>query len=113
MLEKLIKAINEKKLEVKNLVEQDRIEDATAAKEELKKLQAKFDLLKDMQDDETAGMAQTIKNAVGVKEVAALDREDAVHAFADAARHRFQNGRRPFEEDRRGGGGQSRDKPLP
>lgn len=91
MLEKLIKAINEKKLEVKNLVEQDRIEDATAAKEELKKLQAKFDLLKDMQDDETAGMAQTIKNAVGVKEVTALDKEDAIHAFADAARHRFQN----------------------
>ena len=44
----LLDKINEKKLEVKNLAEQGKLEEAKAAKDELKNMQIKFDLLKDV-----------------------------------------------------------------
>lgn len=48
----LLNSINAKKTEVKNLVEAGKIEDAKNAKEELKNMQAEFDILKDLEDDE-------------------------------------------------------------
>ncbi len=48
----LLNSINSKKSEVKNLVDAGKIDEAKAAKEELKALQDKFDILKDMEDDE-------------------------------------------------------------
>ena len=48
----LLNSINTKKTEVKNLVESGKLEDAKNAKEELKTMQAEFDILKDLEDDE-------------------------------------------------------------
>lgn len=50
----LLNSINEKKAEVKSLVEAGKIAEAKSAKEELKTMQDKFDILKDMEDDEPA-----------------------------------------------------------
>ena len=48
----LLNAINAKKTEVKNLVSEDKLEEAQTAKDELMALQNKFDILKDLEDDE-------------------------------------------------------------
>lgn len=48
----LLNSINTKKTEVKNLVEAGKLEEAKTAKEELKNMQAEFDILKDIEDDE-------------------------------------------------------------
>jgi HK97 family phage major capsid protein len=55
MNEKLLKmlaAINDKKAEAKKLVEENKIDEAKTAKAELVKLQAAFDVAKDLYDDE-------------------------------------------------------------
>ena len=44
-LKKMLDSINAKKQEVKDLCKAGKIEDAATAKEELKKLQAQFDLV--------------------------------------------------------------------
>ena len=80
----LLDQINEKKVEVKNLVTENKIEEAEAAKNELIALQAKFDLLKDIEDPEGDGTVP----AEGKKE---MNPENAIHEFAEAARNRFQN----------------------
>ena len=46
----LLNAINEKKLAIQNLVEAGKLEEAKTEKAELKKMQDKFDLLKDLDD---------------------------------------------------------------
>ena len=48
----LLDQINAKKAEVKNLVEAGNLDEAEAAKNELKNLQREFDLLKDLEDEE-------------------------------------------------------------
>lgn len=48
----LLNKIGDKKTEIKNLVESGKLEDAKNAKEELKTMQAEFDILKDLEDDE-------------------------------------------------------------
>lgn len=66
----LLNKINAKKAEIKALVADGKIEDAASAKEELKKLQASFDILADLEDDEAQqaqqqaaeGNAQTAGN---------------------------------------------------
>lgn len=79
----LLVSINSKKEEVKNLVKENRIEEATEAKAELVTLQNKYDLLKDLEDVPP-------ENLQPVKTVAPAQK-DAVHIFADAARHGFRN----------------------
>lgn len=85
-LQKLLDSINRKKEEVKNLVQEGKIPEAKEAKEELKTLQEKFDLLQDLEEGETEDMRR--KDADGKARRA--DGEDAVKAFADAARHGFR-----------------------
>lgn len=75
---KLLDDINDKKAEVKQLAEDGKLEEAKAAKEELKELQSKFDLLKDLDD----------KAPEGKKKPAGPD--DAIKEFADAARNGFK-----------------------
>ncbi len=48
----LLNKIGDKKTEIKNLVENGKLEEAKNAKEELKTMQAEFDILKDIEDDE-------------------------------------------------------------
>lgn len=88
-LQELLNQINAKKLEVKNLAEQGKIEEAKTAKKELVKLQDQYNILKDIIENEQSGMTNGTANAVGVKEVTANGPADAIHDFAEAARHGF------------------------
>lgn len=81
----LLNAINAKKAEVQAFVEADQIEEAKVAKDELQKLQNKFDLIKDIEDPEP------VNNVVPTGAVPAEPAQDSVHAFAEAARHHFKN----------------------
>nr|DAQ91525.1 MAG TPA: major capsid protein [Caudoviricetes sp.] len=88
-LQELLNQINAKKLEVKNLAEQGKIEEAKTAKEELVKLQDQYNILKDIIENEQSGMTNGTANAVGMKVVTAGEPTDAIHDFAEAARHGF------------------------
>lgn len=85
-LRKLLNEINEKKTMVQNLVEQGKLEEAKAAKEELVNLQKKFDLLKDVMDPDGDGTV-----AEPVNTVPAAEPKNSVKEFADAARKGFRN----------------------
>ena len=86
-LKKLLDMINAKKLEVQNLVTDDKLEEAKAAKDELIALQNKYDLLKDVITAEETGEAAPIDN--GVKPIE--DKKDSTHEFANAVRSKFRN----------------------
>ena len=79
----LLAKINAKVQEVKNLVSEDKIEEAKSAKAELNKLQDKYDLIKDMEDDET----QSVKD--GIKLTKSSGAEDHTKEFAKAAKMGF------------------------
>jgi HK97 family phage major capsid protein len=76
---RLLDAINAKKAEVIALVNDGKIEEAKAAKAELVDLQAQFDLIKDLAPD--------LQPAKPVEDKP----QDAVHEFAEAARHGFRD----------------------
>lgn len=59
-MKKLLKEITDKKNEVKSLVKDEKLEKARAAKEELKKLQEKFDLLYDLEEEEREGIEDAV-----------------------------------------------------
>ncbi len=84
----LLNQINEKKTEVKNLVDANKLEDAKAAKEELKNLQEQFDILKDVMDPDGDGSVTDPENTVPVPR---NDPRDSVAEFANAARRGFRN----------------------
>lgn len=92
----LLDAINEKKLSIRNLVEAEKMEEAKAEKEELVKLQNKFDLLKDLGDEDleemrnkaSAGKAR-IADSGGIESEEPGNPKDSVHEFANAARRGF------------------------
>ena len=81
----LLDSINEQKNIVRNLVDAGKIDEAKEAKNKLKEMQDKFDILKDMDDTEPAPAP---KNAKPVKTV---HNETAEAKFANAARHCFKN----------------------
>ena len=81
----LLNSINARKAEVQALVEADKIDEAKVAKEELQRLQNKFDLIKDIEDPEP------VENKVPETGVPADQKKDSFHDFADAARHLFRN----------------------
>lgn len=83
----LLDQIKAKKLEVKNLVSENKLEEAKAAKQELKGLQEKFDLLKDIEDGAAAEVREKIEKGTATP----VEKEDAVKEFADAARNGFRN----------------------
>ena len=88
-LQELLDAINAKKAEVKNLAEQGKIAEAKTAKEELVNLQEQYNILKDVVEGEQTGMSiDNFANALAVK-IASASGSDAVHDFAEAARHGF------------------------
>ena len=89
-LQELLNQINQKKLEIKNFVDQDMIDEAEKAKEELQAMQKKFDILKDVVDPEGDGTAKPIDQARAV--VPAAGQKDAVHEFAEMVRSlRYMN----------------------
>jgi HK97 family phage major capsid protein len=94
----LLDAINQKKTMVKNLVDAGKLEDAAKEKEGLKELQQKFDLLKDLEDENLKNVATQLQNqAEGQPAVLTVKPEkgdgpaDAIKEFADAARRGFKN----------------------
>lgn len=83
----LLDKINEKKTEVQNLAETGKLEEAKAAKEELKNMQTQFDLLKDIVETEPENMyKEQPENAIPASEP-----KDSVKEFANAARRGFKN----------------------
>lgn len=92
----LLNQINEKKALVQNLAEEGKLEDAANEKEELKKLQQKFDILKDIEDTENEKMKNSLENKTGAASASVVkptkeEPMDHVKEFADAARGGFKN----------------------
>ena len=90
-LQKLLKQINDKKNEVKSLVNDGKLDKAKAAKEELKELQNRFDLLYDLDEDEQDGIKDkvnkgTAKQVGGEKKV---DKKNLVKAFVNIVKAGF------------------------
>lgn len=98
-MQKLLRAINDKKNEVKSLVAEGKLDKAKAAKEELKTLQEKFDLLFDLDEEEheeiedkvAAGKAKTIS---GDK----ADKKSLVKSFVNIIKAGFFH-KEPDEDD--------------
>lgn len=92
----LLDQIGEKKALVQKLANEGRLEDAAKEKEDLKKLQQKFDILKDIEDAEDEKMKASLVDKTeipGTKsmEPAKENATDHVKEFADAARGGFKN----------------------
>lgn len=83
----MLDSINNKKQEVKDLVEAGDLENAKKAKEELKNLQEQFDLLKDIEDDDVTNAAGRLKTGTAVP----IQDKNPEKEFADAARRGFRN----------------------
>lgn len=81
----LLDSINDKKAEVKKLAGKNKLDEARKAKDELKEMQEKFDLLKDLDD----GKLDDAKAKAAAKGMKPADKKDAVKEFADAARRGF------------------------
>lgn len=82
----LLDKINDKKGEVRSLVDQGKIEEAKAAKDELKKLQDEFDIMKDIDDTAVTNLENNTNKGVNLNQ-----KKDSVKEFADAARKGFRN----------------------
>lgn len=93
----LLEQINKQKQKVQNLVSEEKLDEAQEAKEELKNLQKKFDLLKDVLDAKKDSIKDSLSgdgenNQTQTVEPAGEDtKPDAVAAFAQAARGGFVN----------------------
>ena len=88
-MQKLLKAINDKKNEVKSLVNDGKLDKAKAAKEELKELQEKFDLLFDLDEEEHEEIEDKV--AMGTAERTGRGRCQGVQG---CVKHRHHKGRR-------------------
>lgn len=114
----LLNQINAQKQRVIDLANENKIKEATAAKEELKKLQNKFDLLKDVlesregsdeepddTDPDSGSEPTNPENAnAGGLHLININKNHAVHEFADAARHYFRNAKANTEGSKADGG---------
>lgn len=86
----ILKEIKEKKLEIKNLVSQNKIEEAKEAKKELQKLQDKFEILQDIMDDENQSILDSINDGevsdlsdISDKNKKTIDLKTQVKAFVN------------------------------
>ena len=75
----LLDSINDKKAEVKKLVAENKLDEAKKAKDELKEMQDKFDLLKDLDDEKVDDMkgkasAKTVKKVSLLQETSFLEK---------------------------------------
>lgn len=98
-MQKLLKAINDKKNEIKSLVAEGKLDKAKTAKEELKILQEKFDLLFDLDEEEHEEIEDKVaagkaKNISGGK----ADKKNLVKSFVNIIKAGFFH-REPDEDD--------------
>ena len=90
-LQKLLKQINDKKNEVKSLVNDGKLDKAKAAKEELKELQNRFDLLYDLDEEEQDGIENKVNNGTA-KQVGGdvkPDKKNIVKSFVNIVKAGF------------------------
>ena len=90
-LQKLLKQINDKKNEVKSLVNDGKLDKARAAKEELVELQNRFDLLYDLDEDEQDGIENKVKDGTA-KQVGGdvkPDKKNIVKSFVNIVKAGF------------------------
>ena len=100
----LLNQINAQKQKVVDLANAGKLEEAKTAKEELQKMQNKFDLLKDVLDQEpVAEPIEPTAEPSGVHPVN-INKNHAIHEFADAARHYFRNAKANTEGTNTDGG---------
>ena len=85
----LLDKINATKKEVRNLAGEGKLAEAEEKKKELQNLQKKFDLLKDISDDDKSSMEDKAK-AGSAKKAEPGKENDAVKEFANAARRGFR-----------------------
>lgn len=98
-LKKLLEQINDKKKEVKNLVTDGELDKAKEAKEELKALQEKFDLLYDLEDEEHEEIEDKVnKGAAKVIAGGKMDKKNLVKSFVNIVKAGFLH-REANEED--------------
>lgn len=82
----LLDSINEKKALVQSLVADGKLEEARSEKEQLMELQNKFDILKDIEDEETSNMQQRAAENTAKP----VEEKNSVKEFANAARNGFR-----------------------
>ena len=97
-MQKLLKAINDKKNEVKSLVNDGKLDKAKAAKEELKELQEKFDLLFDLDEEEHEEIEDKVATGTAKTIGAKADKKNLVKAFVNIVKCGFLK-REPDEGD--------------
>lgn len=98
-MQKLLKQITDKKNEVKSLVTDGKLDKAREAKDELKALQEKFDLLFDLEDEEHSGIEDKVNK--GTAKVIAgekPDKKNLVKSFVNIIKAGFLH-REANEED--------------
>lgn len=83
----MLDAINEKKQQVIDLVNADKLDEAKEAKEELQTMQDKFDLLDDIEIEDK----EKVETEEEVTPMAVENKKDAIHEFAMAARSHFKS----------------------
>lgn len=102
-MQKLLKAINDKKNAVKSLVAEDKMDEAKKAKQELVELQDKFNLLADLEDDDMDDIEDALgtgkaKDITGGVSDPKAKKSTLVKAFVNIVKCGFLK-REPKEED--------------
>jgi HK97 family phage major capsid protein len=99
-MQKLLKAINDKKNEVKSLANDGKLEKAKAAKDELKALQEKFNLLCDLEDDALEEIKDRLEDGTAnvISEEKKPEKKNLVKAFVNIVKAGFM-GTKVNEED--------------
>ncbi|MEH7088106.1 phage major capsid protein [Priestia megaterium] len=92
---KMLNAINAKKTEAKQFVLENKMEEATAAKEELVALQNKFDIAKDLFDEQEGAQQQQVANQA--QKVKVDDSKKGLNAFVNLLKSAVT--RNPVNED--------------
>lgn len=80
-LRELLNKINAKKAEAKSLIAENKIEEAKSAKEELQKLQDKFDIMKDLYDEEEEEVEEKVED--GTAKAATEKKSNILNAFVN------------------------------
>lgn len=99
-MQKLLRQINDKKNEVRSLVTDGKMDKAKTAKEELKGLQEKFDLLFDLDEEERGEIEDRVERGVA-KQVGGekkADKKNLVKSFVNIIKAGFFH-REPSEDD--------------
>lgn len=111
-LRALLDKINAQKQSVIDLANAGKIDEAKTAKEKLKTMQDEFDVLKDIMDPENPELnggdpepddPENPEDKGGIHLVN-INKNKAVHEFADAARHYFKNAKANTEGSKADGG---------